>query len=57
MEAYYFMALCREISKENYFKLSYIEFMIFSKYLLRYSNLPNNQVGPLNHVGGRFLRN
>ena len=22
-----------------------------------YSNLPNNHVGPFNHVGGRFLRN
>jgi len=24
---------------------------------LTFSNLPNNRVGPFNHVGGRFLRN
>ena len=32
-----------------------LEHAIFVSY--KYSNLPNNRVGPFNRVGGRFLRN
>ena len=35
----------------------YIGMLLWKRKIVKYSNLPNNRVGPFNRVGGRFLSN